>query len=374
MRSPLLSFLYYAGVMLLPAVALFGQAPSEAQYKSSLNAALDSLTARWSQLPRHPVIFNGNINLAHGLAIKRTPIKALFEYIDGLKAAGVQRIEFNPGLSSIDDPAAMEKYDLVVKHIREAGLPLEINPVYANIGNMKSDVEVQNFRQFAGPAVKACAGFAGRYHPEYLVVVHEPVTMAARMRLQVRPHAWAAYVQAAIRAVKQASPSTRVGAGGVYYDLPNYQAFAAIPELDFLTMDIYDEKHFDIYDQMAQIAHTANKPVFIEETWRTAFIAPGQANALHRGIEPLSIKGTGNGTFEELDAKWIRAIALYASTHQIEAITPFWTQALFLYVTSGPDHGTDGEYNQRVIQALDQGQHTKLFDVYRSLVQEFGKR
>ena len=377
-RLSFLGYLAHAGLamLLLLAWALpsAGQEANESQYISSLNSALDNLNAELSKLPQQPVIFSANLIVAHGVGVQRVPTKTLLEYIDALKAAGAQRIEFNPGVTSVDNPEVMGKYDAVVKHIRELGLQVEINLEYARIGNRNTDMEVQHFRDFAVPAVKACAQFAARYHPDYLVPVHEPVTMASRMGIRVGPAAWVAYLDAAIRAIKRASPNTRVGAGGLYFEAPYYRAFAAMPNLDFLTMDIYDYTHFNIYDQMAQIAHAANKPVSIEETWRKAFTGPLPQNALSTGIQPLTIKGSGNADFEDLDAKWMKAMVLYASTHGMEAVTPFWSQSFFAYVISGPDRGTDPEYNQKVIQAIAQGQRTKIFEEYRSLQQKFGKR
>lgn len=378
-RLSFLSYLAHAGLAMLLLLAwvlpLAGQEANESRYISSLTSALDNLIVKLSKLPQQPVIFSANLILAHGVAMKAQSTRVLLEYIDALKAAGAQRIEFNPGVTSVDDPEIMEKYDAVVKHIRELGLQVEINLEYARIGNRSTDLPVERFRDFAVPAVKACAQFAARYHPDYLVPVHEPVTMTSRMGIKrVAPAAWVAYLNAAIQAIKRVSPNTRVGAGGLHFELPYYRAFAAVPNLDFLTMDIYDHTHFDIYDQMAQIAHAANKPVSIEETWRTAFTGPLPPNALGTGIQPLTIKGSGNADFEDLDAKWMKAMVLYSSTHGMEAVTPFWSQSFFAYVTSGPDRGTDREYNQKVIQAIAKGQRTKIFEEYRSLQQTLGKR
>ena len=350
-----------------------GQQADESRYLSSVNAALDSLIAKLSKLPQQPVTFSANLILAHGVAIKGVPAKTLLEYIDALKSAGAQRIEFNPGVTSVNDPDVMEKYDAVVKHIRELGVPVEINLEYARSGNRNTDMAVRHFQDFAGPAVKACAQFAARYHPDYLVPVHEPATMDARMGMRAGPDDWVAYLNAAIPAIRRASPNTRVGAGGWYGELSYYQAFAAMPNLDFLTMDIYDHTHFDVYDRMAQIAHAANKPVSIEETWRTAFTGPRPQNVLSTGLQPLTIKGSGNADFEDLDSKWMKAMVLFASTHGMEAVTPFWSQSFFAYVTSGPDRGTDPEYNQKVMQAIAQGQRTKTFEEYRALQQKFGR-
>jgi hypothetical protein len=349
------------------------QEADESRYINSVNSALDNLIAKFSKLPKQPVIFSANLLLAHGVGVQGVPTKALLEYVDALKEAGAQRIEFNPGVTNVDNPEVMEKYDAVVKHIRELGLAVEINVVYARVGNRDADMQVRDFRDYTAPAVKACAQFAARYHPDYLVPVHEPVTMDHRMGIRAGPDAWVAYLDAAIRAIKRASPNTRVGAGGWYGELPYYQAFAAMPNLDFLTIDIYTHTKFDIYDRMVQIAHAANKPVFIEETWRPAFTGPLPPHAMATGVETYTIKGVGSADFEDLDAKWMQAMALYACTHGIEAVTPFYSQAFFAYVTSGPDRPSDPAYSRKVIQAVAQGQRTKSFEAYRSLQQKFGR-
>jgi len=350
-----------------------GQEADESRYISSLNSALDNLIAKLSKLPQQPVIFSANLLLAHGVGVERVPTNVLLEYIDALKEAGAQRIEFNPGVTNVDNPEVMEKYDAVVKHIRELGLRVEINLVYARVGNRDADMQVRNFREYADPAVKACAQFAAHYHPDYLVPVHEPVTMDARMGIRAGPDAWVAYLDAAIRAIKRASPNTRVGAGGWYGELPYYQAFAAMPNLDFLTIDIYADTKLNIYDQMVHIAHDANKPVSIEETWRPAFTGPLPQHAIATGIETHTIKGVGNADFEDLDVKWMKAMVLYASTHGMEAVTPFYSQSFFAYVTSGPDRPSDPAYNRKVVQAIAQGQRTKMFAEYRSLQQKFAR-
>src|ERR1022692_545141 len=49
---------------------------------------------------------------------------------NGLKAAGVQRVEFNPSIATMSPPGNVTKYDAIVRHIRELGLQLAINPEY----------------------------------------------------------------------------------------------------------------------------------------------------------------------------------------------------------------------------------------------------
>src|ERR1022692_4116728 len=57
----------------------------------------------------------------------------------------------------------------------------------------------------------------------------------------------------------------------------------------------------------------------------------------------------------------------------VEAVTPMYSQTFFAYVTSGPDRPSDREYNEKIVQALAQGQRTKIFEEYRSLQQKFGR-
>jgi len=66
-------------------------------------------------------------------------------------------------------------------------------------------------------------------------------------------------------------------------------------------------------------------------------------------------------------------MVLYASTHGMEAVTPFYSQTFFAYVTSGPDRPIDREYNEQVLQALALGRRTKIFAAYRALQQKFGR-
>jgi hypothetical protein len=367
---------YLLQAALALALPLAAQEADESGYISSVTAAVDGLITQYSKLPQHPVIFSANLLLANGVGVKGVPTKDLLAYVDGLKAAGAQRIQFNPGVTSVDSPEVMEKYDAVVKHIRELGLQVQINLIYARVGDRNADMPVRSFQDYAVPAEKACAQFAARYRPEYLVPVHEPLTMDVRMGLRrVPPAAWVDYVNAAIKAIRRVSPNTRVGAGGWYRELPYYQAFASIPDLDFLTVDVYDNTQLDTYDRMVQIAHAANKPVSIEETWRPAFTGPLPRGALSTGtgIESHTIKGVGSADFEELDAKWMKAMVLYASTRGMEAVTPYYSQVFFAYVTSGPDRPFDSEYNRKVLDAIERGQRTKTFQAYRSLQQRFGR-
>jgi hypothetical protein len=108
----------------LPAIA---QTPTETQFIASVNAAIASLTASLGP-PSRPILMSGNLEYANGKVIAGASLNLLLDYVDGLKAAGAQRIDLNPGVTSISTPAVAAKLDAVVARIRQLGLRLAINP------------------------------------------------------------------------------------------------------------------------------------------------------------------------------------------------------------------------------------------------------
>ena len=98
-----------------------------------------------------------------------------------------------------------------------------------------------------------------------------------------------------------------------------------------MAIDIYELKHLDTYDRMVQLA--------LQTSPSYTMLSP-------RGLETITIKGVGNADLEDLDAKWMKGLVLYASTHGVKAVTtPMYSQTFFAYVTSGPGRPIDREYN-----------------------------
>lgn len=363
---------------------LASQTFTQADYIKLWNSRLDSLIVRLEKLPQRPVLFAANLVWAHGAGIRSTSLESLLVYLDGLKAVGAQRIDISPGITSLDIPEVVVKYDAVVRRIREAGLQLGINPEYCRIAKAQGETgAVKNFEEFKTLGLKACAGYAARYHPDVLVPVHEPYTMDQRMYTKSTTNQWRSYVEAAVKVIKNVSPKTRVGAGGVpirifgneplTFETEFLRKCLTIPDLDFITMDVYDLGLIPQYDALAQAAHAAGKGIYIEETHRPSFVAgPIPSDFVSEEGEAHTAKGAGSADFEELDAKWIKAMALYASTRGMEAVTPFWSQTLFLYVTSGPDQGIDPTYNAKVRQAIIEGKRTASFRTYQEWRRKLG--
>ena len=80
---------------------------TEAHFIASVNSAIQPLL---SETPGKPIIMAANLEFAETEFIPNFDISVLLAYVDGLKAAGVQRIDINPGYLSLSDSAVMAKY------------------------------------------------------------------------------------------------------------------------------------------------------------------------------------------------------------------------------------------------------------------------
>ena len=282
----------------------------------------------------------------------------------GLKAAGAQRIDLNPAIDTVNNPALEAKYDALVQHIRELGLELAINPEFAN-----TEAAVASFQDFQTLATQTYPIMATRYRPDRFVIVHEPTTMAARMKLQTTVAEWSGFVDAMAPLIKAGSPATLVGAGDYYGARPTglgnsaeasyYAAFVVDPNLDFTTMDVYTDDPASIaeFAQWAQMAHANNKIVYMEETGRPSFLPTTlPADWESESDEALSVYGSGYYQFAPLDAQWLAAMTAFCSANGMEAMTYFQTNTLFLYVSSGVTQATNPAYLTELIAAVPMGQ------------------
>ena len=84
--------------------------------------------------------------------------------------------------------------------------------------------------------------------PDNFVLVHEPSQMIKRLNaaagtsITITPQQWVSFLQATAPIVQQVSPSTQVGAGFAAdegQERTYYTSFADVPQLNFLTFDMY---------------------------------------------------------------------------------------------------------------------------------------
>jgi hypothetical protein len=339
-----------------------GKDLSQDDYKKLLGQALDEVSRRTPEEARRRIEFGLNLFIAHEAWIGGMAQESLVRAVDAFKEAGVDRVELNPGqFPWLDrDQATIAKYDAAIERVRQHGLKLVLNPQYSTVKH-----KVDSFAEWRKRAVILYAELARRYHPDTLVVIHEPSTMASRMGAKVKVSDWVGFVREAARVVKENSPSTRIGAGGLASEREYFEAFVRLPEVEALTLDIYGVRELKVYNRMIRAAQAAGKPVYIEETWRPPYFQP------QPGMTPdrASLKNVGNLEFQALDSRWLRVMTAYAQANGLEAITPIWMFTLFSYIDGSGDLG-DATYNRAVVEAIMSGERTSTFRTLQELVRE----
>lgn len=132
-------------VLAIAAWPLAAQNQTEQQYIDSVNTAINTLVSTLGT-PTQPIVIGGNLVGAYGTKIGNMDLSVVLDWVDGLKAAGVQRIEFNPSMATLTHPGNVTAYNAIVRHIRELGLQLAINPEY-EMGEI-DPAPITNFAQF----------------------------------------------------------------------------------------------------------------------------------------------------------------------------------------------------------------------------------
>jgi uncharacterized protein (TIGR03437 family) len=331
----------------------------------------------------HPIAISGNLIFADGKVLAQASLSSLLNYVDGLKAAGAQRVDLNPGVTSVTTPTTQALLDGVVAHIRELGMQLAINPEITpgELGQRPT------FDTFQTAALQSYAQLAARYQPDNFVIVHEPTTATASLGLAVTTvEQWHDFITAAAPLIKAASPHTRLGAGafqnGVLPGLSTqentfFENAVTIPALDFLTMDIYNDDTFPVYQQWIGLAHANGKGIYIEETGEPKYL-PLPATLLNangyltESLDSISVIGAANADFAPLDASWLQAMAKFASANGMEALTTFETEPFFALGTAGHDTETDPVYVSSVLAAQAKGQLTSTGSAYAAIAAQNG--
>jgi len=354
------------------------------QFIASVNAAIGSVAG--SGTSSQPIVYGANIPYANGMVVGGATEDVLLAYVDGLKAAGVQRVEFNPGVTSLASQAVQSLYDAMVQHIHELGMELAINVEFTP-GELGQNI---TFQTFETAAMQSYPQLVARYQPDIFVIVHEPTTATGSMQVPITQD-WRDFILTMIPLLRAASPRTKLAAGAFQNgELPAlstqenayFEDWAAnIPGclgaavntgcLDFMTMDIYNDDTFATYSQWASLAHTNHKGTYIEEVWAPHYLPnplpPGALSSqgyLTSSLDSLSIVGAANPAFVSMDLNWLQGMSKFAAANGMAAMTVFTTETFFAYGTTGHDKTTDSVYTSAVLSALQAGQLTSTAQAY----------
>ncbi|MGA2132423.1 MAG: hypothetical protein ABSH50_09030 [Bryobacteraceae bacterium] len=320
-----------------------------------------------------PIVLSGNLVYAGGALIDGMPLSVMLQYVEGLKAAGAQRVDLNPGVTSINDPTAAAAYDAIVAHIRELGMQLAMNPALTE----KDFPGGASFSEFQTTAMSTYPAMAARWQPDNFVIVHEPTTQNARLGVTATTEDWGGFIQAVAPLIRTASPHIRLGAGGFYDSAENtyFEYNVTLPQLDFMTMDVYDDVSFPGLETWVSLAHLNGKGIYMEETWAPkdlpATLPPGwQSNP--EGAEAYALVGDCDAAFATMDAAWLQAMALFVSSNQMEAVTPFTTADYFYLGSVNADSPFNDTYISDALQAIQMGQLTATGQAFAKINQTYG--
>ena len=355
------------------------------QFIAAASAAIEAVAVSSAS---HPLIYGGNIPYANGMVVDGAKQSTLIGYVDGLKAAGVQRVEFNPGVTSITDPIATALYDAMVTHIRQLGMELAINPEFTP-GELGQNITFQTFETVA---MQNYPALVARYQPDVFVIVHEPTTATGSMGVPINQD-WHDFILTMIPVLRKASPRTKLSVGafqngaiptltqqeGAYMQdwITNISGCAGAADnsgcLDLIGMDVYNTDTFPTYIQWATEAHANNKGAYVEETYSPHYLPnPLPSNALSpqgyltASLDDFSILGAANPAFALLDTNWLQGMSKFAAGNGMEALTVFTTETFFAYGTTGHDKIDDPVYNSAVINNFSAGQLTSTAQSYRA--------
>ena len=347
--------------------AVEGVTMSPDEWIHEMTAILKNLNKKLKPTARTKLTFRANLFFASEGAIRHVPLETLKKKVDAFKLAGVSGIDVNVGLFPWLENHALTvgKCDDLFAYIRDQGLTLTLNPIYTPVHH-----KVIDFNDFRVKAEKVWVEIARRYKPEILVVCHEPTTQATRMGFAVNPAEWAEFVRDMAGKIRAVSPATRLGAGLWPTEYEYFKEFIKIPELTYISFDIYGLRYLKGVNRMIKEAKQAGKIVYVEETWRPPYFTGEITN-----IDTLMAESIGSSRFQEIDRLWLEFITLYASTLQLECVTPFWTQAFFKYVDVHPgDNALDPRYKLEVISAINNRERTRTYTRFRELIRAHGEK
>ena len=343
----------------------------------------------------HKLEFRGNLTWAHEALLKITaaggaasPVKAgpvaldrwtaaVNAWVDGFKEEGFSGVDINAGLFPWinQDKATIAKIEKAVERIQRDGLRLALNPEL----NPWASGKLPDFEACTQASVKVWSMLAKRFQPAVLMVTHEIATMRYRLGFDPGVPQWAEYLKRTAAAVKEASPKTLVGVGfvpGTFApDLESARHWVTLPEMDLISVDIYDLRGFDRTNTVVKWAKAAGKRVFVEETWRAVYWPP-EMETVYKGGEGLwDGGGVGLEKYQPIDALWLEMIAVYAAAWGMDAVVPFWTQAMFKYLQTDDWHAGfvySPAYNAALEKALVAGERTKTFGEWKKVIRELG--
>ena len=307
-----------------------GNRAANAQSATQITTSwLDQQKAAWAPSKITPIDF---ASLFKGLSYSNvyaayytTPV--LNTELDMLLQTGVQavRVDLNYDPWLRNDSAKIATYSNYIEGLQKNGTRVII-----------ADSAAESYRtnpipwaQFKTAWIQRVTKIASLYHPEFYIVVKEPEWYFPMISdVQTNPDVvnvsdWVALTRSLVNAVKQVSPSTKVGVavpGNLYHDQANIEAsyfgnVSSISNLDFMGFDIYGIQGFTDTLNFLNSVGTNGKQVWIAEAWSTLATT---------AYDPTRIS---------LDVEWLQVLYYFALKINATMVMPFFTDLYSSYNT-----------------------------------------
>jgi hypothetical protein len=297
---------------------------------------------------------------AHEVLVAGTSFATQLATVTALAEAGVQRIVIPMGQMPFRDPSAspgiLSIYDAIVDLVRFYNIDLAMWITYSNLYYSVSSVA-----EWTTVATSMLDSIIDRYNPEFVSILHEPITVSERIGVAPNVGQWTTYMTDVAAACVTAG-ATEIAAS---FTVPTEEAYlnaaAAIGDFTGIELDIYSIGGLSVGTRMAATALAASKRVTIAETWRPSF-SPAASGTM----DAAAIQYVGHSPFCGLDEKWVYAMNKWSRANGVTGVTPIWTQCYFAY--GDPESGafTPSLLTNAAI-ALARGQRAPVFDAVQRL-------
>ena len=215
-------------------------------------------------------------------------------------------------------------------------LAVEENPAFPGFTSLETDYSGLTLQGYATQQAAEAQLIIDDLQPTYLTLLDETDTFAAHLKLPLNnPTNATAVLNAELFAIKRGQ--TKLGAGTGTWEGPTIdQSLLTNTSIDYLSVHVYpvDSQSLDNLDAIVAAAAAAHRPVVMDETWLYKQQAPGiAAGAAFEQTSTLD----NYSFFAPLDQAFLQAMFVYARSHGVAYISPFWTGFFFAYLKWAPE-------------------------------------
>ncbi len=286
--------------------------------------------------------------------------------LDRFRGIGIQSVKFalqypllRPGFPHASE--YLEFYKQVVKEAHARGIKVmpHVTVLFADtpfspFQGIYKGIDIGRFKREYREMVHLVVS---ELHPDFLALLTEPDTHARLTGLRElnEPGTVADIIRFALQGLDRGK--TLVGAGSGSWSSPAFaKTLAEQTEIDSICIHVYPITGSMLSNvrEMARIAHTNRKQVFVDEGWLYKTLKPGGGDNVAATADVF--RQDIFSFWQPLDQKFISMMLRVAETERIGLVSFFWSHQLFAYLDYSPklERLPYRELNQLYTQAVFQ--------------------